>query len=85
MDISKQEIKFLITAGIEAFCPLTVKCFSPSQWTPAMGRRYNPEKRSHPSKKACSMKQFRKFSILAAVGTSTGALLGYLGQCVGNS
>jgi hypothetical protein len=31
------------------------------------------------------MKQFRKFSILAAVGTSAGALLGYLGQCIGNS
>jgi hypothetical protein len=31
------------------------------------------------------MKQFLKFSLLTTVGTSLGALLGYLGQCAGNS
>jgi hypothetical protein len=31
------------------------------------------------------MKQLGKFSLLASIGTLAGTLLGYLGQCVGNS
>jgi hypothetical protein len=53
-----------------------------TSWTADSPRRYNRPEHRHGG---TAVKQLFKFSILAGGGASAGALLGYLGQCVGSS